>query len=69
MTTRNEARRFITLVDALYECKTKLYADFALPMERLFIDVCHVLSRDPAWLMDLSFTLFVIFCHHLSFLS
>eukprot|EP00045_Choanoeca_perplexa_P012771 m.141555 g.141555 ORF g.141555 m.141555 type:complete len:593 (+) comp16129_c0_seq1:116-1894(+) len=39
MTTRNEARRFITLVDALYECKTKLYADFALPMERLFIDV------------------------------
>eukprot|EP00730_Choanoeca_flexa_P015500 TRINITY_DN7129_c0_g1_i1.p1 TRINITY_DN7129_c0_g1~~TRINITY_DN7129_c0_g1_i1.p1 ORF type:complete len:580 (+),score=126.19 TRINITY_DN7129_c0_g1_i1:98-1837(+) len=39
MATRNEARRLITLVDALYECKTKLHASFALPMERLFIDV------------------------------
>ncbi|EDQ89491.1 uncharacterized protein MONBRDRAFT_25180 [Monosiga brevicollis MX1] len=39
MSTRNEARRLISLVDALYECKTKLYASFDIALERLFVDV------------------------------
>lgn len=39
MATRNEARRFISLVDALYECKTKLFASFAIDLDMLFTDV------------------------------
>jgi predicted ATPase len=46
MATRNEARRFISLVDALYECKTKLYASFALPVETLFSMVSALGERD-----------------------
>jgi protein AFG1 len=34
----NEARRFVTLIDALYESKTKLVASVDVPIEHLFVD-------------------------------
>ena len=38
MAQRNEARRFITLVDTLYEEGTCLFAGCAVPLDRLFED-------------------------------
>lgn len=39
MAGRNEARRLISLVDALYECRTKVHCSLALRPEMLFLDV------------------------------
>lgn len=35
--TFNEARRFVTLIDAVYECKTRLILATAVPVDRLFL--------------------------------
>jgi hypothetical protein len=36
MNMKNEARRFISLIDALYECKCQLYIEIDAPLEKLF---------------------------------
>lgn len=38
MSKRNEARRFISLIDALYECKSKLYCDAEQLPDQMFIE-------------------------------
>lgn len=37
--TRDQARRFISLVDALYECNTVLFCSAAQPADQVFVDV------------------------------
>lgn len=39
MARRNEARRLISLIDALYECHTKVYCSMEIVPELLFVDV------------------------------
>eukprot|EP00039_Didymoeca_costata_P002806 m.62803 g.62803 ORF g.62803 m.62803 type:complete len:611 (+) comp11535_c0_seq4:191-2023(+) len=38
MMRRNEARRFISLVDALYECRTKLFFSAAQTPDKMFVE-------------------------------
>ena len=37
MRRRDQARRFISLVDALYECKTNIYCDAMNPPDTIFV--------------------------------
>jgi peroxisome-assembly ATPase len=47
---KNEARRFITLLDALYECRVKLLIRAASPPETLFFpDVDMNIQEDLLW--------------------
>lgn len=39
MARRNEARRLISLIDALYECHTKVYCSMEIQSDMLFVDV------------------------------
>jgi peroxisome-assembly ATPase len=50
LTMKNEARRFITLLDALYECRVKLLIRAATSPEILFFpDADSVASEDLLW--------------------
>jgi cell division protein ZapE len=43
---RNEAKRFITLIDALYDCRTKLVATAEAPPEDLYPEGAHKFEFD-----------------------
>jgi peroxisome-assembly ATPase len=50
LTKKNEARRFITLLDALYECRVKLLIRASSPPESLFFpDADTVAEDDLLW--------------------
>ncbi len=46
MARRDQARRLISLIDALYECNTKVYFSSEIAADRIFTDIAdHEVDR------------------------
>jgi predicted ATPase len=55
MQRRNEARRFISLVDALYECNTNIYCNAEHAPDAMFVDVSAITLAHDSHLRSMRF--------------